>query len=158
MTQPAKAVRPGFTLIELLVVITIIAVLAVTIFAALRPAKRVQDAQDDRRRFDVNSILTAIHEYSIDNNGDLPSGLSNSMVEKQLGTAVSGCATSSGGCNVAGSTDCVNLTTALSVYLKEIPVDPEGTSSLTAYTVHVDTNGLATVRACNGNVTIYQAR
>lgn len=148
----------GFTLIELLVVVTIIAVLAVAVFAALRPAKRVEDAQDDRRRTDVNSILTAIHEYSVDNNGSLPSGLTTGMNEKQLGTAVTGCTTSSGGCSVAGASDCVDLTTVLAAYLKEIPVDPEGTASLTGYTVKVDSNGIATVRACLANTTIFQAR
>ena len=110
--------KKGFTLIELLVVIVIIAVLAVTVFVALNPGKRIKDARDSRRLSDLDSVLTAVHEYIVDNKGNLPTGLSAGMVEKQLGTAVTGCTTASGGCSVAGNADCVDLTTPLVKYLK----------------------------------------
>src|SRR3989344_8708718 len=103
--------RKGFTLIEVLIVVTVIALLSVSVFVALDPAKRVKDAKDSRRTTDVNSILTAVHEYIIDNKGALPTGLTTGMVEKQLGTAGTGCAIATGGCSVAGATDCVDLAT-----------------------------------------------
>jgi prepilin-type N-terminal cleavage/methylation domain-containing protein len=141
--------KKGFTLIELLVVITIISVLAVVVFVALNPAKRLADARDARRTSDVDSVLTAIHESIVDNKGSLPSGLSTGMVEKQLGTAVTGCTLATGGCSVSGASDCVNLTTPLTAYLKSMPIDPNGgTASLTKYSVQVDSNGIVTVRAC----------
>ena len=140
--------RKGFTLIEVLIVVTVIALLSVSVFVALDPAKRVKDAKDSRRTTDVNSILTAVHEYIIDNKGALPTGLTTGMVEKQLGTAGTGCAIATGGCSVAGATDCVDLATPLAKYLKTIPLDPDGTAALTKYTIIVDSNNIVTVKAC----------
>src|SRR6266851_5370540 len=67
-----KNLQKGFTLIELLIVIVIITALAVTVFVALNPVKRVKDAHDARRAADVETILTSIHEYIVDNNGSTP--------------------------------------------------------------------------------------
>src|SRR5579862_3824234 len=64
--------QKGFTLIELLIVIVIISALAVTVFTALNPIKRIKDAHDSRRASDVDTILSAIHSYIVDNNGSLP--------------------------------------------------------------------------------------
>ena len=144
----------GFTLIELLIVVAIISVLAVTVFVALNPAKRLKDAKDARRSTDIGSILTAIHEYIVDNKGALPTGLTEGMTEKQLGTVTAGCALATGGCSSALATDCVNLTTPLAKYLKTIPFDPDavgvgGTAALTNYNVVVNSDGIVTVKACN---------
>ncbi len=165
-TAQPKIKNKGFTLIELLVVITIIAALAVTVFVALNPAQRLKDSRDARRTEDVDSILTAIHEYTVDNKGTLPTGLSAGMVETELGTATSavcgGVAT--GGCTTAAATACVDLTTPLNKYLKSIPVDPTAgatwTTAKTGYDVIVDTNGLVTVRACGteGTNNIFSSR
>lgn len=146
--KPVKILKKGFTLIELLIVIVILSVLAVSVFVALDPAKRIKDAKDARRSTDIDSILTAVHEYIVDNKGSLPTGLSTGMAEKQLGTGTSGCAISSGGCNVAGAADCVNLATPLTKYLKTIPIDPDGTAILTKYSIVVDANNIVTVKAC----------
>lgn len=157
---PIKKSYEGFTLIELLVVIAIITTLAVVVFAALNPAQRLKDSKDARRTSDVDSILTAIHEYIVDNGGAYPTGLSEGMSETQLGTAATGCAVSTGGCSVA-ATACVDLATPLTPYLKEIPVDPAtGSTAETNYSVVVDSNGLVTVRACGteGTTDIYSSR
>ena len=145
-----KSLKSGFTLIELLVVVAILSVLAVTVFVALNPAKRLKDSKDARRSTDIESILTAVHESIVDNKGTLPAGLTAGMVEKQLGSGVTGCIINSGGCAVAGNTDCVDLTTPMAKYLKTMPLDPGGTSSasLTGYSINVDTNGIVTVKAC----------
>jgi len=140
----------GFTLIELLVVITIISTLAVVVFVALNPAQRLKDARDARRTSDVDSILTAIHQYIVDNKGTSPL----STTEQELGTGASavcgGVAT--GGCVTAGTTACLDLSTTLAKYLKSIPIDPLGgatwTTAKTGYDVVQDSNGLVTVRAC----------
>ncbi len=143
-----KIKQGGFTLIELLIVITIIAALAVTVFVALNPAKRLQDARDARRVTDVDTILTAIHTYIVDNKGSYPTGLSAGMSEKQLGTAAASCQITSGGCNSLGAA-CLDLSTPLAAYLKTIPTDPKvGSASATNYTVVVDSNGIVSIKAC----------
>lgn len=147
--QPAQHTRQkGFTLIELLVVIAIISTLVVVVFTALKPGQRLQDARDARRSSDVDTILTAIHSYIVDNKSALPTGLTAGMLETQIGTAGSGCAVTTGGCNATGSA-CVDLSTPLASYLKEIPTDPKtGTAAQTGYSVVVNSNNIVTVRAC----------
>jgi len=140
--------KKGFTLIELLVVITIIAALAVVVFVALNPAKRLQDARDARRTTDVDSLLTAVHTYIVDNKGSYPTGLSAGMSEVSLGTAVASCQNTAGGCNALGAT-CLDLSTPLVKYLKTIPTDPKnGSAAATQYTVVVDANGIVSIKAC----------
>jgi prepilin-type N-terminal cleavage/methylation domain-containing protein len=63
----------GFTLIEVLLVIAILAILAAVVIIAINPGKQFGEAQNAQRRSDVRSILDAIHQYSIDNYGSLPS-------------------------------------------------------------------------------------
>ncbi len=144
-----KNLRKGFTLIELLVVISIIVALSVSVFVALNPGQRLQDARDARRVSDVDTLLTAVHEYIVDNAGSSPSGLSTT--EQQLGTGATGCAIATGGCTVT-ATACLDLSTAFAAYLKSIPVDPLGgttyTAAKTGYSVIEDSNGIVTVRAC----------
>lgn len=139
--------KAGFTLIELLVVIAIIAILAVVVFVALDPVTRFADARNARRRQDVNSILTAVHEYIVDNDGALPTGLSTSMSETQLGTCASGGATLCSGAAAA----CVNMTSVLARYLKSIPIDPGtgASAATTGYSVTVDANNIVTISACS---------
>jgi type IV pilus assembly protein PilA len=150
--------RKGFTLIEILLVIGMIAVLATVVFVALDPAKRFQDTRNAKRSTDAQSILSAIQTSIIDTQGTLPSGITT--VEKQIGTGP-GCAIATGGCNVIGATDCVNLSATLAKYLKTIPQDPTGgTQALTRYSVAVDANGIVTVKACGaeGGATISVSR
>lgn len=126
--------KKGFTLIEILVVIAIIAVLATVVFVALDPVTRFADARNSRRWNDVNSILTAIHEYIVDNDGALPTGLTTGQAATELGSCGS----------------CDNLSTPLAPYLKSIPEDPDdGNSTNTGYTVEVDANNIITVAASN---------
>jgi type IV pilus assembly protein PilA len=147
----------GFTLIELLIVVAIIAVLAVVVFVALNPAKRLSDAKDSRRSTDIESILTAVHTSIVDNKGAYPAGLAASTSEVQLGTAATGAAIATGGCSAA-VTAALDLTTPLVKYLKSIPVDPDGTSALTGYTITVDANGIITVKACKASSTLSISR
>lgn len=124
--------KSGFTLIELLVVVAIIAILAAVVFVSLDPVTRFADARNSRRFSDVNSILTAIHEYIVDNDGSLPTGLTTSQAATELGT----CGT------------CDDLSTPLAAYLKTIPLDPsDGTATNTGYTVAVDANNIVTINA-----------
>ncbi len=129
-----KNIKKGFTLIELLVVIAIIAILTTVVFVALDPVTRFADARNSRRFSDVNNILTAIHEYVVDNKGVLPAGLTAGQAATELGSCGS----------------CDNLSVPLAKYLKSMPLDPQGgTASNSGYTVALDANSLVTVNAAN---------
>ncbi len=67
--------RKGFTLIELLVVIGILAVLLAITLIAVNPAQNIEDAEDTQRRSDATQILNAVSQYVVDNNGDVPAGI-----------------------------------------------------------------------------------
>lgn len=125
--------KKGFTLIELLVVVAIIAILSAVVFVALDPVTRFADGRNSRRFGDVNTILTAIHAYIVDNDGALPTGLTTGQAATELGTCVT----------------CDNLSTPLAPYLKTIPVDPQGDAANTGYSVEVDSNNIVTVTADN---------
>jgi len=141
--------KKAFTLIELLVVIAIIAILAAVVFVALNPVQRFADARNSTRINDVNSLLTAIHEYIVDNGGALPTGMSTGMAENQLGSAAAGCATTAEG-NACGAADaCVDLSAPLAPYLINIPEDPQGSAAETGYSVAVNANNIVTVRSCD---------
>ncbi|MCD8484357.1 type II secretion system GspH family protein [Candidatus Woesebacteria bacterium] len=126
--------RKGFTLIEVLVVIAIISILATVVFVALDPVTRFADARNARRWNDVNSILTAVHQHIVDNDGDLPVGLTTSMSTTEIGSCGS----------------CVDLAATLSAFLASMPLDPsEGNGTNTGYEVAVDANNIVTVSAPN---------
>lgn len=132
-----RSLRRGFTLIELLLVIGIIAILAAIVIVAINPTKQLGDARNAQRRSDVNTILNAVYQYSIDNNGNLPSAITttNRVICKS-------------GVNVDCDADGVNLNVLTGSYLVGLPNDPQvlSTSTGTNYWV-VKTNGRVTVSA-----------
>jgi prepilin-type N-terminal cleavage/methylation domain-containing protein len=67
--------QKGFTLIELLVVIGILAVLLAITLIAINPARQFAQANDTKRRSDVNSILNAVNQFMADNGGVPPAGI-----------------------------------------------------------------------------------
>lgn len=138
--------RRAFTLLEILLVIGIIATLAVVVIVALDPAKRFEDAKNSRRLSDIQSILSAVRQYMVDNKGATPSGLDAN--EKQIGAADNGCELSNSICSV-NTSRCLNLSSDLAKYLKEIPYDPDkGSAAKTRYSIAIDSNNIITVKAC----------
>jgi len=129
--------REGFTLIELLLVIGIIAILASIVIVAINPNKQMGDARNAQRRSDVNTILNAVYQYAIDNNGTMPGCLAT-------GSGGSICVKGSACSGVTGGCDLDSLTAS---YIVELPTDPSGaTGNDTNYDISL-TGGRVTVTA-----------
>ena len=79
MTARKLQLNKGFTLIELLVVIGILAVLLAITLIAINPARQFAQARNTQRQSDVSAILTAVHSYMADNNGNLPAGVDTTV-------------------------------------------------------------------------------
>ena len=122
-----SSLKRGFTLIELLLVIGIIAILAAIVIVAINPTKQLGDARNAQRRADVNTVLNAVYQYSIDNNGNLPSTI--------LTSATKICKS---GVNVS-CTGGVSLNMLTGSYIVAVPSDPQtATATGTNYTIFKD--------------------
>lgn len=131
-----RSTRGGFTLIELLLVIGIIAILAAIVIVAINPTKQLGDARNAQRRSDVNTILNAVYQYSIDNNGNLPSTITTTT--KVICKS---------GVNVSCGSDGISLNMLTGSYLVGLPYDPQSaTATGTNYTI-IKINNRVTVNA-----------
>lgn len=142
----------GFTLLEVLLVVAVIAILAGIVIIAINPGKQLADARDAQRRSDVTTILNAIYQYSLDNNGAIPTDITTSAVEICNSTGVP--------CDTPAAVD-LGVLTASQEYLSDIPEDPQCTdvcaSNGVGYTVLQTANGRITVAAPdaeNGTISV----
>lgn len=129
--------RHGFTLLEMLLVVAMIAILAAIVIIAINPLKQLADTRNAQRKVDVDTILNAVYQYTIDNNA-VPAGLTTSATEI---------------CKTGGT--CTGLLD-LSVlannqkYVVSIPVDPTSASlNGTGYFASKSANNRITVNAPN---------
>lgn len=143
--------KHGFTLIELLLVIGIIAILASIVIVAINPTKQLGDARDAQRRSDVNTILNAVYQYAIDNNGSLPSGIPTTGTGAHVcKTAICRTAPTDSIDDASGdSLSGISLDILTGSYLVSVPADPQApsTQSGSYYTILQDSNGRITVTA-----------
>ncbi len=153
----ALRAKRGFTLIELLLVIGIIAILASIVIVAINPTKQLGDARNAQRRADVNTILNAVYQYAIDNQGTLP-GTSGNTIDSNNRMICTG---NNLTCSVVANT-AVNLWALTGSYIVKLPVDPSepSFSAGTAYYITKAGNGRVTVTAprAEQNVTISVSR
>lgn len=134
--QSFRKRKAGFTLLEILLVVAGIAILAGIVILAINPGKQLGETRNAQRRVDVNTILNAVYQYSLDNNGVLPASITSTQTEV--------CKT---GGTCTGLVDLGVLTTA-EKYLTAIPQDPTGSSTNGAgYEIARTTNGRITVAA-----------
>ncbi len=75
MNRLIKRAQGGFTLIEILIVIGIIAILAAIVLVAINPSRQFAQANNTQRSSNVNAILNAVGQYTVDNKGTLPGGI-----------------------------------------------------------------------------------
>lgn len=118
----SRKLLPGFTLIELLVVIGILAILLTIVLIAINPARQFAQSNNTRRRSDINAMLNAIHQFSVDNRGNITT----------LGIPVDdGDATNGSEALVIGDgVGQVNICSVLvPTYISALPVDPQSGSS-----------------------------
>lgn len=131
--------QKGFTLIEILLVVAAIAILAGIVIVAINPAKQLGDTRNADRRAAVNTILNAITQYAVDNNGVLPSGITASSTE----ICSSAVATSS----CTGLVD-LSVLTLNGKYIGAVPEEPQKSNANGAgYMVSKNVNGRVTVTA-----------
>lgn len=131
---PKPQHQGGFTLIEVLLVIAILAILAAIVIVAVNPAKQLGESQDAQRRSDVRALLEAIGQYTIDNDGTLPSGIPTGTTCASDGEVI---------CKVDSSCDGVSLDVLVASrkYLTDLPADPtEATTLDTGYYVFKNSN------------------
>ena len=131
----AATLDKGFTLLEILLVVAAIAILAGIVILALNPGKQLADTRNSQRWSDVNTILNGVYQYSVDNDGAVPSGITD--------TATDVCR--SGASDCAGLAD-LSVLTADGTYLVSIPEDPSGASG--------NSSGYQIVRLANGRITV----
>ncbi len=146
ITFMVRKKHKGFTLIEVLLVVALISILAGIVIIAVNPGKQLADGRNTKRKADVSTILNALYQYSIDNNGHLPATIHQAL-DCRIETANEICRT--------GETDCGLLTnlsplTDNQTYLPELPLDPSlppGDGNSTGYFVYSSTNNRITVCA-----------
>ena len=133
----------GFTLIEILLVVAAIAILAGIVILAINPNKQLGETRNAQRRADVNTILNALYQYTIDNNGSLPT----------MPTATCALVATNQVCKLTATGTCstgvdLSVLTTNEKYITSMPVDPTVSSTNgTGYYATKSANGRLTVCA-----------
>jgi prepilin-type N-terminal cleavage/methylation domain-containing protein len=130
--------KKGFTLLEILLVIAAIGILAAIVIVAINPNRQLAQARNAQRRSDVNTILNAVYQYSIDFQ-NLPAGIPTGTdgTPTTYGEIKTGGASGTDECNdvvndvtLATAGNEVELASLLAPnYLSAIPSDPQNVTT-----------------------------
>lgn len=127
----------GFTMVELMIVIGIISVLSTMVLIVTNPAQKFSQANNTKRRTDINALLNAINQYAADNKGALPSGITTTT-------------------QIISNTGANICTVIVPQYIASLPVDPKTSNGTPISTCSgsFTTNYTASKSATNNRVTI----
>ena len=143
--------QAGFTLVELLVVMAILSILFALVLVAVNPVRQTQQANNAKRRTDINTIVNAVNQYAADNRA-LPSGITTTI--QLIGTGGGSCSMVACG-GETPSSSCYDLGGVVaSTYTASMPYDPTtGSDSNTRYGIKKSSsNNRVTVRACDAEL------
>lgn len=138
--------KKGFTLLEILLVIAAIGILAAIVIVAINPNRQLAQARNAQRRSDVNTILNAVYQYSIDKQG----------FPAEVTTTLENIASTDGTTTCANDVGAVTSDTAVSDFVSEvtpdylsgIPRDPQATNAgCSDFTIQLGTGNRVTVAA-----------
>lgn len=111
----------GFSVIELLVVIGVLGILLSIVVIAISPKQQFAEANNTKRRSDINALLNAVNQYAAANKGALPSAIT------QTATTIG---SGAGQINL-----CADL---VPNYIADMPLDPKAGTETPANSVCTD--------------------
>jgi len=145
--------------VELLLVVAIIGLLMFVVILAINPRRQLTLARNAQRQSNLQAILNAVYQYTIDNGGlpsTIPTGIANAKQICQFTVVdVATC--------VAAPINGINLRLLSGSYLTAMPVDPTVTTAGTGsrymiYRSVSDSRIVVTAPAAELGVTIQVTR
>ena len=119
----------GFTLLEILLAVAALVILASIVIIAINPTKQLADTRNSQRFVDVNTIINAVYQYQIDNDGALVNEDIDDTLQEICVLGVD-----------EETNPCVSLDDLVPTYLVDIPRDPRtGSATLTGYEISTTT-------------------
>jgi len=131
----------AFTLLEILLVVAAIGILAAIVIVAINPQRQLGKVRDAERQSEVATLKDGIEQYSLDTNGQYPSGIEVNTYKEVCDT------------EAVAPSNCpdtyVDLSDVVPEQLAAIPRDPQAsdTNEDTGYEVSKDENGNIAVKA-----------
>jgi type II secretory pathway pseudopilin PulG len=136
----------GFTLIEIMLIVAALAIIAGLTIIAINPLKQLSDARNRNRQIDVGTIWSAMHQYALDNHGELPASIRPGTLAECTEETLSDYFT------ICKTDECsVTLSELLedSRYLVDLPTDPSlDDENYTGYNVVKDSEHNYRVTVC----------
>ncbi len=135
----------GFSAVEVLIVLAIIVVIGVVLILGLNPSKRFTQARNAERKSDLNAIMNAIQQRTLDTKGVFETGCSAGAIP----TSTKKMADNN---PAAGDYDVAPC--FIPTYLGVMPYDPTATGAHYATTTDYDTGYTIVRDATSGRITI----